>query len=110
MELGKFRHIGALALVVWYLMLPPLVLRDSVVDLELPPLSKWSTLGRYDSAAECWHDRAWRQVFSESSLAEFQPHLDFLQPQSPSKEATFDMGIAAAQCIASDDPRLKESK
>jgi hypothetical protein len=49
----KLHHTAALALVGWYLMVPPPVLHSSVpVDLDAP-LSKWRIFSIHDSAAEC---------------------------------------------------------
>jgi hypothetical protein len=49
----KPRHAAELALVGWYLMVPPPVLHGNPpVDLEAP-LSKWTLFSMYDSAAEC---------------------------------------------------------
>ena len=49
----KLRHAAALALVVWYLIVPPLVIHSSVpVDLDAP-LSKWGIFSSHNSAADC---------------------------------------------------------
>jgi hypothetical protein len=49
----KPRQVAALALVGWYLMVPPPVLHSSLpVDLG-EPLSDWRLFSIHDSAAEC---------------------------------------------------------
>jgi hypothetical protein len=49
----KPRHVAALTLVGWYLMVPPPVLHSSLpVDLDAP-LSKWRLFSMHKSAAEC---------------------------------------------------------
>ena len=49
----KPRHAAALALVGWYLMVPPPVIHSSVpVDTDAP-LSKWGIFSAHDSAADC---------------------------------------------------------
>jgi hypothetical protein len=49
----KLRHAAALALVVWYLIVPPPVIHSSVpVDLDAP-LSKWGIFSSHNSAADC---------------------------------------------------------
>jgi hypothetical protein len=47
----KLRHAAALALVGWYLMLPP-ISRDGVVHAEAR-LTNWLNIGAYDSANDC---------------------------------------------------------
>jgi hypothetical protein len=79
------RHAGPLALVGWYPMAPP---RTSDVGPltfdESAPLSKWKAVGSYDSASDC----------NEGKKQEFLQWTASL--------------LEAQQCIASDDPRLKE--
>jgi hypothetical protein len=49
----KPRHAAALALVGWYLMVPPPVLHSSLpVDLGAP-LSEWRLFSLHDSVADC---------------------------------------------------------
>ena len=93
-------HVAALVLVVgWYLMMPPLEsveIRPSqdgqsyTLDWKTPgnppPLSVWSTDGSYDTAGEC------REAKRKA-----------VQTVLPSAAATWEM----AECIATDDPRLK---
>jgi len=67
-----------LALVVWYLLMPPLR-RDGTVS-SFAPLKEWEKLGTYDTFDEC-----------EEALKRLRG--------GPSQEE-------AATCIASDDPRL----
>jgi hypothetical protein len=80
-----------LLLLGWYLMIPPSAGNSSVPKYDRDaPLGKWFVYGAYDSAHEC-----------EGS--KFLNREGFKQkPQDPLKSA-FD----AAQCIATDDPRLR---
>ncbi len=48
----KLPHAAALALVGWYLMLPP------KQDIQAP-IAKWRIVGNYDSADQCFTDKAW---------------------------------------------------
>ena len=81
------RHAAALALVGWYLMVP--LARDGqVLDR---PLAQWIHLDSYDSATEC-RDNGY--LFEEKRKKE----------GDPTKIAS----ASAFECIASDDPRLKE--
>ncbi len=78
----KLRHAAALALVGWYLMVPP-IQNGKAVDV---PISEWSHLDSFDSAREC-RDAGYR--YQDRQKAENKPLP------------------GAWECIASDDPRLK---
>jgi hypothetical protein len=81
------RHAAALALVGWYLMIPPSVSGgfDSAA-----PLGKWFVYSSYDSAHECEGSK----FLNHEALKQRNDHL---------KDA-----FEHAQCIATDDPRLKD--
>ena len=89
----KTRHAAALALVGWYLLIPPWAVMGLVTKPIPDPdaaLSNWVHEGNFDSAGACDH-----------ALSQF---LDAAQrePLADRSRANF------AQCIATDDPRLKE--
>jgi hypothetical protein len=90
----KPRHAAALALVGWYLMLPPWrviggEVRSSVPDPDAS-LSKWINVRNFDTAASCDH-----------ALMQFLDAAGDGEPLSDRNRARF------ARCIATDDPRLK---
>jgi hypothetical protein len=87
----KPRHVAALALVGWYLMLPP-VRPDGSVNANAP-LSKWKTSNTYDTADEC-------KTALLSLRAGWVGYANGRQLNYPSQKDT-------AACIATDDPRLK---
>jgi hypothetical protein len=87
----KPRHAAALALVGWYLLVP--------VGDGSQPFRDWSHVGSYDTAKEC-----------EDAQLEFVngakgPH--FVQHGTMTRERVIE-GFTLSECIASDDPRLKE--
>jgi hypothetical protein len=95
----KPRHAAALALVGWYLMVPPPVLhRSPPVDLEAP-LSAWRLFSMHDTAAECERGLVAFYKLAKTELvanpADERDRIRFYQLES-------------SQCVASDDPRLKE--
>jgi hypothetical protein len=95
----NFRHAAALALVGWYLMVPPPVIHSSVpVDLDAP-LSKWGIFSAHDSAAEC-----------EQGLVAFYKlaKTELLANPSDERDRIRFYQLESSQCVASDDPRLKE--
>jgi hypothetical protein len=89
----KPRHTAALALVGWYLMVPPVDRqRHSLTD---KPLTRWNRVETFDSEQAC-----------KESLA-------FLLKNLKGQFQNFELAVQAerlfhGQCIASDDPRLKE--
>jgi len=88
MHTTKFRHTAWLALMGWYLMIPPSMTNG--FD-DAAPLAKWFVYASYDSAHEC-----------EGS--KFLNREGFKQRKDDRLKDAFEH----AQCIATDDPRLKE--
>jgi hypothetical protein len=76
----KPRHVAALALVGWYLMVPPLV-------------PQWTILDSFDSAEECIdaHVKLLRDRFIKNANDEIRLEQAY-----------------SARCIATDNPRLKK--
>jgi hypothetical protein len=115
----KLAHAAALALVGWYLMLPPIV-QGPVTNPKCQqgfqtkaslPLSDWAVDGAFDTAKECEaarrqsqdesardpiEDRLAREGLSEDQLSNLCAHLVHVEQ------------LAQATCISTDDPRLKD--
>jgi|SRR5215469_5708839 len=87
-------HAAALA-VGWYLMRPPSVLKPSTSATDIPPLGRWHSLHSYASSEAC-----------ENALAGFLERLKEDASKDPKMQWKVDL-MGDAQCIASDDPRLK---
>ena len=95
----KHRHAAALALVGWYLMVPPPVLHSSLpVDLGAP-LSEWRLFSLHDSAAEC--ERALVAFYKVSKT-------ELATNPADERDRTQFYQLENSQCVASDDPRLKD--
>jgi hypothetical protein len=91
----KSRHAAALALVGWYVMVPPLgKLHD--------PLSAWLMVKVFDSADECQSYR------DKLVIVAGNKHLPVWHKTEGNGVEYFDG--TGAQCIATNDPRLKETK
>jgi lipocalin len=104
----KSRHLAALALLAWYLMMPP----DSpkiphAVDAEVP-LARWIVITSFDTEENC-----------EKALADVQNNeTDPVALDKTGKLKRLDKHDAAlgkarainAACVASDDIRLKGRK
>jgi hypothetical protein len=111
------RHAAALALVGWYLMIPPIESVNRWTDDDLGvkigedffkvqtdfPIHTWSILSSFDSATACQSGilQAQKALRDQSS--------DVLEiPQKPDlKKKLVVLQLSQALCIASDDPRLK---
>ena len=90
----KLRHVAALALVGWYLMLPPMVGNHTDTSA---PLSSWRMTGSYDAAIDCRKEL--EDSIRDSYKALKDPHLPFTRSAS--------LQFLDAACVATDDPRLK---
>lgn len=88
----NLRHAAALALVGWYLMIPQSALPPNVAYKK--PLSTWQTIQSFDTADEC---QDYLSDFFQRSRE--KAALNMLEPAY--RDFMF------AQCVASDDPRLK---
>jgi hypothetical protein len=92
-----FRHAATLALVGWYLMLPPAGSVESrrnpstgfYVAYSTQPLDAWEIAGSYGTSAEC------RTALEQANQLARQDCPDC---------------SAVAACIASNDPRLKSKE
>jgi hypothetical protein len=99
----KTRHAAALALVGWYLMVPPQLVspghETANVDAAVP-LNKWTVWQAFDTAIEC---ESQLETLKEGALQRTQTgqSREFMQK-------LLDNQFFRGQCIATDDPRLKE--
>ena len=100
----KPRHAAALALVGWYLMVPPLGESDSTkgwVDFGAP-LATWFLSKSFDTAKECEDARG--KIYVDASREERKIPLFKLRTSPRLPVLIQDMFNT---CIASNDPRLK---
>jgi len=103
-------HAAALALVGWYLMVPPTFVYpingnvldpNSRVQVNLnAPLAWWFNFGEYDSRSSCETVRA-REIQRDAKLEE-----NFLKTKPPNELIGIEEMDKNARCVASDDPRL----
>ena len=91
----KLRHAAALALVGWYLMLPPL---DHGVPIVKAPYSEWDNWQGFDTADAC---QAKKSFFQNEALEPAQ------KIGETATQLAMDCRFFDALCIATDDPRLK---
>jgi hypothetical protein len=91
----KLRNAAALALVGWFLMVPPMpkTQEDWKAHSLTAPLRRWSILQRFESIGKC---DARRIQINGQALRAGNPVLLRWLP------------FTMAKCLASDDPRLRE--
>lgn len=83
------RHAAALTLVGWYLMVAPTKQIGPFMTVENPPISKWNRQDHFDSKEQCETVRAEYLAYPPLPLREFKDQL-------------------VAECVSTDDPRLKK--
>jgi rRNA-processing protein FCF1 len=104
----NLRHAAALALVGWYLMVPP----DSAVPHSVDsaaPMSRWSIVTKFESTDTC------KQALTELQNKHGDPakldatgRLRRFQKRQPTDPKLARARIDHAACVATGDPQLKE--
>jgi hypothetical protein len=100
--LMKLRHVAALALVGWYLMLAP-PYQDSSGHVGLgygAPLSKWINLRAFETADQC-------EVYKPIARKSLKSQIDAQSNKTADYWPEVFGSFATTQCVATDDPRLK---
>jgi hypothetical protein len=94
----KANHIVGLALVAWYLMVPPLVNEPYKIDTEAP-LTSWKVYQTFNTAEECKKSQS-------SGQSKYQHTAT--APSGTIKRGTraFALQMVFALCVKSDDPGL----
>jgi|SRR5271156_3052014 len=102
----KTRHATALAIVVWYLMIPPIGADNKVDPLAL--LSQWRKGVGFNSQKEC-DDSLKDAIQNPMTPAEYQAAAKATQQakMKPLSMSEMTKRTAESQCVAGDDPRLK---
>ena len=90
----QLRHAAALALVGWYLLVPPSMNGSGNLNAKAP-LAQWINEGAFDRADECESARA-NGATATAGGATSEQQIKSLREM-----------FAHAQCIGTDDPRLK---
>ena len=86
----KPRHVAALALVGWYLMVPPY---DGERINSDAPISKWTVYIAHDTAQDCEETKV--DQYKRVKAAQKGTDLTLIR-----------RALVSSQCIASNDPRL----
>jgi hypothetical protein len=94
----KANHIAGLALVAWYLMVPPPVNAPYKIDTEAP-ITSWKVYRTFNSADECKQSlSAAKSKYNQTATA----------PIGTIKRGSraFALQMVFGQCVKSDDPGL----
>ena len=100
----NLRHAAALALVGWYLMVPPPIPGTARVD-QSAPLSQWKVRRQFPHDQGC---EAAKARLREQALAA-QTQNDAADPRRGERNPEQRCILCNAQCVAQDDPRLKSN-
>jgi hypothetical protein len=102
----KSYHATALAIVAWYLMIPPIG-ADNKVDAHAP-LSTWRKGVKFDSEKEC-DDSLKDAIQNPMTPAEYQAAAAATRKAKmhPLSKSEMTRRTAESLCVAADDPRLK---
>jgi|SRR5208282_904201 len=114
----KPRHTAALALVGWYLLLPPIkngaILPDAAV-----PLSEWLAVAHADTILSCEQlrisfrnevERKWRAELAKdgtTAIPEKDKAIKYKVDERFLRILRVTAPITYARCVSGDDPRLK---
>jgi hypothetical protein len=96
----KPRHAAALALVSWYLIMPPSF--DSTI-----PLSKWNRISTFDSIDKCASFKLTVQQEINDPAGQEKIRKEAAKTGTPWNSDLAISRSKAAQCVSTDDPRLK---
>jgi hypothetical protein len=97
------RHAAALALVGWYLMVPPAMPGIHEVN-QSAPLSQWNIRRKFPHSQGC---EAAKARLHDQALAA-QTENDAMNPRRGGNPGLRCI-LCQAQCVAEDDPRLKSN-
>ena len=92
-------HVAALALVGWYLTMPPVIPDTHRVNRDAP-FSQWKIAHKFPQSAGCENAKTRARAAGLAAQAEF-----------PKKHANPDLTCVrrAAECVEDNDPRLKSN-
>jgi hypothetical protein len=111
----NLRHAAALALVGWYLMVPPFKPHKLQPSFTIPslearilntdaPLSRWEIYVASDSADECEASKAATLKLLDQQKVTGK---DGAVTDRGARAILLEMQLRHSQCVATDDPRLK---
>ncbi len=102
----KFRHAAALALVGWYLMMPPLKPAPAIGVLANLPLSEWLAFLSYPNQPDCERARTARIYLTNSTM------YNVSVPPNSGQIGAMDAVEQARQslCVSDNDPRIDHAR
>jgi hypothetical protein len=103
----KARHAAALAIVAWYLMIPPIGI-DNKVDVRAP-LSQWRKGVKFDLEKEC-DDSLKDAIQNPMTPDEYKAAAAATRKarMHPLSKSEMTKRTEESKCVAEDDPRLKK--
>ena len=103
----KSRHTTALAIVAWYLMIPPIDATNKV-DAKAPMIT-WRQSVKFDSRDQCVQSLK-DVVEHPTTPAEYQAAAKntLKAKMRPLSQAEMTKRMKESQCVAEDDPRINK--
>lgn len=102
----RLRHATGLAILAWYLMIPPIGV-DNKVDARAQ-LLEWRRSVKFDSEQQC--EESLKDLIQHPTTPdEYQAaaKATLKARMHPISQAEMTRRTAESQCVAADDPRLK---
>jgi hypothetical protein len=93
----KPRYATAFALLGWYLMMPPPSRTQPFGRNTEAPIAEWEIMQSFDTADACEDSRS----FS------LDKHKNEVANQPTNSKESYALAVTFAQCVATEDPRLK---
>ena len=108
---GKRRHLAALTLVGWDLMMPPDSAKIPHEVESSAPLSRWAIVATFDTSESCEKALAELQTKNRDPIElDTTGKLRRFQKREPPDPALGTARAISAGCVESDDFRLKGNK
>jgi hypothetical protein len=100
----KNRHAAALALVGWYLIVPPVrgTAKSDEQTAMTARLSYWPVLEKYDSVGNCQARAKYLRTYDPAKSDELMVF------KNATEAGRWAVARSHATCVASNDPRLKQ--
>jgi len=99
----NLRHAAALALIGWYLMVPPL--RDTGIDTSVP-LAQWNISGSYDTASDCESSKNRLDDGIRDPTQAAKIKAEAVKEGKDWDQQRAILRSEASKCVSTDDPRL----
>ena len=104
----NLRHAAALALVGWYLMMPPVNTEGGKAFVDLhASVQRWTRTGDFDSFADCDKAREKTQQNVQTAEERGLENAARMDANPPDQDLAEYEAARQMKCVSKDDPRIK---